>query len=666
MFRVLCRGKGDPTMTEMVEKTKSFHATIEKAADRGDGYFILSSSDVDRDNDVIEPSALKAAIQGMDKLVALWQHKADQPLGYWSDLEYKAGKIIGKLNVASTNLGRMVKELLDFGTPLGASVGFQGAGVYDEDRGGINWKTISLLETSVVSCPANASCMQIAKSFDVDLDAEGMLTEGTAKSGITAKASKSKQPVGLRTSKLQPQNSRGNHMSLSQKIEAKQAELVEARDVLVDLTSKQVEDSALEEHELAVDEATANVEKLTDDLARLKRSEEAIEKSVAKAKKPEAPMINNNPATRVKDSQKADLLIKSALVAFESHVRHRPIEQVIQDRYGDNDAIKAVAGITTKAAQNPAMSNVAGWARELTRESYGAFMDLLRPESVIPRLPLNRYEFDGSTKIKIPGRSSATPNLAGAFRAEGDPIRVGALALSSIELTPKSLGVIGTYTMELLDRSTPSIEAVIRDAMIQDTAMSLDAAFLSATAGSATTPAGIQTYATGGNTAASGGNTAADIIADIRGRLQAMTGKNMGRRPVFIMNPARWYGVSLATTAAGTPAFPEAAQGNLMGIPVVTSVTVPADVVYLIDAAEVAFAGGAPRFMGTEVATIHEESVQANVKPIVNNAAAPGVTANPVRSLYQTNSAALRAVWELDWTTMRPDGSVQTLTAVGW
>jgi hypothetical protein len=321
--------------------------------------------------------------------------------------------------------------------------------------------------------------------------------------------------------------------------------------------------------------------------------------------------------------------------------------------------------MTQKAAQNPAMTNVAGWAQELTRESYAAFMDLLRPESVVPRIPMNRHEFAGFASIKVPSRAAGAKNLAGAFRAEGAPIRVGALALTSKSLTPKSLGVIGTFTMEPLERSTPSIESVIRDAMVADTAEALDTAFLSATAGTAIQPAGLQTYATGNNTAASAtsGQDAVNIVKDLRDRVAQMTSKNMGRRPVWIMNPARLYGVQLTMTAVGTFLFPEAANGTLLGIPVVTSVSVPADIVYLVDASEVSFAGGAPRFLGTEVATIHEEDTTP--LPIVDNAGTP-VTAHPVRSLYQTNSAALRALWEVDWTVLRPDGAVQTITGVAW
>ena len=205
-------------------------------------------------------------------------------------------------------------------------------------------------------------------------------------------------------------------------------------------------------------------------------------------------------------------------------------------------------------------------------------------------------------RFTIPTRVDRNPNLAAAFRAEGAPIRVGAAQTGSKTLTPKNFGVIGTFTNELFEASTPNILSLIQNWMVEDTAIAMDTAFLGSTVGSATVPAGIQAGIAAGNTAASGGVTHALIQKDIRDRFQAMAAGNLGRRPVWIMNPARLIGLELALTATGTAAFPTVSNGTLMGAPVVTSTTVPADTVYLIDAAEVAFAGGAPRFMGTEVA----------------------------------------------------------------
>lgn len=452
-------------------------------------------------------------------------------------------------------------------------------------------------------------------------------------------------------------------MNLSEQIEEKQTELNTARDALVDLTAT-MEDT--DESKAAVEEQTKKVEELTAELDRLNQAEAAIQKSLTRSiEKNEAPAIGKTPGARLSDKDKGDLIFKSALCTFDAYIKRVPIDQVIVDRFGDDEALKAVVSMTTKAKQDPAFTDVAGYAQELVRDSYGAFMDLLRGDSVVPQLPLNRYEFNGYQSIKIPQRDTATPDMKGAFRGEGDPIRVGGLHFGTKTLTPKTMGVIGTYSNELFERSTPNILQVIREAMINDTAEALDAVFLGSGAGVADTPDGILANLPSGDTAASGGTTTANVIGDIRGRLQSMTQQNMGRRPVWIMNPARWYGVKLAVTGAGTPAFPETVNNQLMGIPVVTSTHVSGSVVYLIDAAEIAFAGGAPRFMGTEVATIHEEGAQANVKPIVDGSTAPGVTANPVRSLYQTNSSALRALWEVDWTVMRP-GAVQTITGAGW
>lgn len=445
-------------------------------------------------------------------------------------------------------------------------------------------------------------------------------------------------------------------MNLSERIVAKQAELVAARDVLVDLTSK-ADEGQDDAAAIAMAEQVQTVEKLTTELDGLKAAEAAIQKSVSRS--PEgAGIVKSTPKHKGEND-----LVKAALVTFEAHLKRVPVMQIAEERYGHDEAAKAVIGVVSKAAQNPAMTSVNGWAAELVREGYGAFMDMLKPESVIPRLPLNRFSFDGYNSLKIPMRNAAAnPNLAGAFRAEGAPIRVGALSLGSLTLTPKSLGVIGTFTMELFERSTPNIEQVIREAMVSDTAAALDTAFLGNAAGSATVPAGILNGLAGGNTAASAGTTSANIVTDLRARMQAMAGANMGKRPVWIMNPARAWGLQLALTAAGTPLFPEMANGSLLGIPVVTSTTVAAGSVYLIDAAEIFFAGGAPSFMGTDVATIHEEDT---TPAQISTAGTPNVVAAPVRSLFQTNSAALRCMWNVDWLVGRA-GAVQHISAAAW
>jgi HK97 family phage major capsid protein len=450
---------------------------------------------------------------------------------------------------------------------------------------------------------------------------------------------------------------------LSEKIEAASEKLVGLKDQIVAL-EKQLEDEPENETTIsAMEELTGQIEKASHDLSVLKKAEHALMESAEPVQKHGAPaVIKSHP----KGEAGADLIVAIGAATMESHITKKSVDAIIAERYEPmfGDKVKAVQGVVTKAKQDPGFTNVAGWAQELTRESYGAFMDLLQPESVVARLPLTRFDFGGSSKITVPQRlaTPATPNLAADFRAEGDPIRVGAATLGKKDLTPKTMGIIGTFSMELFRRSTPNILEAIRRWMIEDTAVKLDGHFLSNTARSATDPGGILENVTA---VGAGAATAAGITADIRTVVQAMAGANLGRRPVWILNPAQAWGVSLALTAAGTPAFPEMQNNVLLGIPVITSTTVPAGSVYLVDAAEIVFAGGSPEFMATDIATLHEEGVQADVKPIVDDSAAPGVTANPVRSLYQTYSSALRTVWELDYAVMRP-GAVGVITGAAW
>ena len=479
-------------------------------------------------------------------------------------------------------------------------------------------------------------------------------------------------------------------MTLSERITAARAALVQTKDALTALATKDELDAA---EVLQMEELTAQSERQTADLAVLERAEKALAAGAKAAPGTEVAVQRETPpqtaqraqtgarSSLVKRPNAADILIRSMLVALEAHISHETHESVIARRYGGSMEVTEVVrllarGTVNKAANPPAMTSVAGWAAELVREGYGAFLELLAPDSVVPRIPMGNYTFDGFGKIHIPMRANgypASPSMAGAFRAEGDPIRVGRSGLASKVLTPKEMGVIGTFTKELLRRSTPSIEDEIRTWILEDTAYALDTLFLDAVAGTAVRPAGIQFGMAAGDTAPSGGNTGMDIVADITGRLKQLASYNMGKRPVWVMNSAHAWGLTLAKTPTGEPQFPEMVDGKVAGIPVISSTTVPMSIVFLLDAAQMAFAGGAPLFEGTDVATLHEDTGEplvngvtgASVLPLASGAAGAGVVATPMRSLFQTNSAAIKATWELDWTVLRA-GCVQTITGVAW
>jgi len=143
--------------------TKNIPVQIEKAASAGfDGTWAISSDATDRVGDVISSTALKS--QAGREVICLWQHDSTQPVGKWTNLRMAGTKLVADLKLADTNLGKMIKALLDVGTPLGASIGFRGQGK-PREKGGVLFTAIELLETSIVSVPCNPEAMQIAKSF---------------------------------------------------------------------------------------------------------------------------------------------------------------------------------------------------------------------------------------------------------------------------------------------------------------------------------------------------------------------------------------------------------------------------------------------------------------------------------------------------------------------
>ena len=131
--------------------------------------------------------------------------------------------------------------------------------------------------------------------------------------------------------------------------------------------------------------------------------------------------------------------------------------------------------VVTKAATVPATTTLTGWAAELVETSIAAFLDSLMPMSVYPRLSAigGRFSFGRAGIVSIPARA-ATPTVAGSFVAQGSPIPVRQAAFAAITLTPKKMGVISTFTREIAEHSTPSIEQLIRQAIEEDTAIAID------------------------------------------------------------------------------------------------------------------------------------------------------------------------------------------------
>lgn len=316
---------------------------------------------------------------------------------------------------------------------------------------------------------------------------------------------------------------------------------------------------------------------------------------------------------------------------------------------------QTLAGLLTRAAQGPASTSDPAWAGALVNDVAIAYADMLASEgAVVPLLPMRRVPLvRGLAKVPV-RRAGGTVNLAAAWRREGAPIRVGALTVGAQVLTPKSMGVIGTVSKEALRAAGPNeLEAIIRQAILADSSKVLDTTFFDDEAATDERPAGIGAGVTGDDTAASSGDDAAAITSDARARVDRLIDNGFG-------NPAttRWV-VNTKNQAALLALVPEMQQrGTLLGYQVVAGTSVPEDVVYLVDFAAVAFAADSPSLEVNDEALVHEEGDPAEVAEDV-------MTGVPIRSLFQTECSAVKAVWDVTWAVLAP-GAVQVISGVAW
>jgi HK97 family phage major capsid protein len=71
------------------------------------------------------------------------------------------------------------------------------------------------------------------------------------------------------------------------------------------------------------------------------------------------------------------------------------------------------------------------------------------------------------------------------------PTTVQDYITSLASLTPRKIATICVFTREMLERSTPNIEALLRMALSESLGLALDNTLFSAAAGDAATPTGI-------------------------------------------------------------------------------------------------------------------------------------------------------------------------------
>jgi Phage capsid family len=256
-----------------------------------------------------------------------------------------------------------------------------------------------------------------------------------------------------------------------------------------------------------------------------------------------------------------------------------------------------------------------------------ALLAALVPTSAAARIIAQSLQlsFDGAYTISIPGLT--IPRANWVSEEKGIPVEQG-LSSAGALLEPYKLATIIPFTNEMLASS--NIEAVLRQMLIESIGPSIDAAMLSNAAGvPGLSPPGLLNGIV--PLAASTATGVAAMVADIAAIAEAIA-------------PASGSGTPLIVAAA-----PQAVSLALLAprevYPVVMSAALaPGTVVGLVPEG-LATVMGLPELALAKHSTLHFDNTP-------NDDLGGGST--PVRSLFQTDSQALRLIQDASWALRSP------------
>lgn len=281
------------------------------------------------------------------------------------------------------------------------------------------------------------------------------------------------------------------------------------------------------------------------------------------------------------------------------------------------------------------------------------FIELLRPMSVVRRAGPRTLEFRGVGTISIPRGSGGA---AASYIGENTKINYTEMTTDAVLLTPKKIAAITALSNELIRRSNPAADAIVRDDLLAAVATTSDAQFLRGV-GSATAPAGLATLAAAGNIFPASGLTVDAITTDITKAVLALQNGNVRMiKPTWFTSPT--VVANLKRQRDGTGQYiwrDELNQGTLEGYPVFTTTAIPANLGTGTNESQVILADMADIILAEEMSVAVDVSQDA---AYVDGSAA-------LISAFSFDQTVIRVVATHDFNTRHPQ-SIAVINAVIW
>ncbi len=590
---------------------------------------------------IIEPSGARFSLP----MPLLFQHDQSTPVGEITEARLIDGKWHVKGTIRKVDEPGFVKDITDRAwhnvkhkLMRGLSIGFKP--LKQQANRFLVW---AWRELSIVTLPSNSDCSIIA-----------VRSAFVAASGDT----KSSSPgvSGTPNPKRQPK------MTIQEQVtqyENTRAAKVAARDSLMDKASS--EGRTLDETESeSFDNLDAEVRSIDDHLTRLNSVRLDTEKravpvngatSSSTASDIRGGAVVRTPHITVRPNTIPGLGFARYVMSLVA-ARGNRYEAAEYARQAFGDSGEEIA-VMHRAAVAPGTTVQATFAAPLVTTNYiNEFLELLRPATLLGRIPGLRH---------VPFNTSMPAQTAGGtykWVGQGKMKPVTNAQYASVTLGfAKASGII-VLTEELVKLSTPSAQEAVRDEMIKGIQQFLDGQFVDATVAAVANvnPASITNGVAG--TAASG-TTGAAARTDVAARVAAFAAANYNLGGlVVLMSQSTAFTLGLAIHATtGEPAFPNLGinGGSLLGIPVVTSEAVGAQIIF-VHAPSILIADEG----GIEIDVSREASLQLDSVPTD-----PPDATTVLTSLWQANLVGLRVERYITWGKARST-AVDRITGVAY
>lgn len=319
-----------------------------------------------------------------------------------------------------------------------------------------------------------------------------------------------------------------------------------------------------------------------------------------------------------------------AMARAAAHTRPQEREEVARLVYANDDLVQQ---IVERGAAPLGTTTASNFGTDLARPLVGEYIETLAPLSAAAALIGMGMQVNlaAATSMTMPARTGA-PSTTVSWVGEGEPIPVRTFVVNDdTVLQPRKFGFIVAISRELARRAGG--DAVVRQLIREDAASTLDAAYFSTASGDATTHPGMLDGLTA-KTGFGGGDLEA-FEADMLALSDAVSEAGSGQ-VVFITSPRRANRIKIR--------FPKHAPL----LAVLPSLAVADDRIIAVDPASWAHGFGADFDLDvSEAATLH---MSDDPNPIVAT-----TTADPVRSVFQTASLALRMLADVAFASRRPN-----------